>query len=176
MNRFRASCFACLFSSLLWMSACGSDFDQTRQDLDKRMNTQLAPDIAANRVALELLPDGERVTLVDPSLFSGGGTKMNSQGQEVLVAFIHALLEPRIYTLQVEDTRDTRRMQEGARATAVEQYLSEVGFGSQLQPYPPAQEILTDGVGTPPPGVELTVRLIPVEICRINRGPQAECP
>lgn len=176
MNRCHATSLAGLFGSLLALSACGSDFDRAAQNLDQRMNTELAPDIAAHRVAVEPQPDGERVTLIDPSLFSGGGTKLNGQGQDTVISFIHALLEPRIYTLQVSETQDPARTPEGARAAAVEQYFTSVGFASQLRPHAPTPEAPANEAGTVPPGVALTVRLLPVEICRLNQGPQADCP
>jgi hypothetical protein len=173
---FRAGYLASLFSSLLWMSACGSDFNRAAQDLDNRMQVDLAPDIAANRVVVERLPDGERVTLVDPLLFSSGGKTLNGHGQDVLIDFVHGLLEPRIYTLQVAEVQDMAPQQKGARSSAVERYFSDVGFGAQLRPYSPVQELPTDGVGSTRSGVAMTVRLLPVEICRLNQGPLANCP
>lgn len=176
MNRCHAINLAGLFGSLLALSACGSDFDRAAQNLDQRMNRELAPAIAAHRVAVEPQPDGERVTLVDSALFSDGGTKLNNEGQDTMISFIHALLEPRIYTLQVSETQDPAQAPEGTRAAAVEQYFTDVGFGPRLRPKALAPEIPADAAGTAPPGVALTVRLLPVEICRLNQGPQADCP
>src|ERR1700733_767763 len=104
MNR-HADRLAVLLSPLLLMAACGpSPQQRTTRLLDDRMQTQLAHDIEAGRVAVQQLPDGVRVTLLDSSLFPNDVKALDDQFPVIRANVIEGLLDPTLMRVQVADT------------------------------------------------------------------------
>ena len=86
MMRFQAGCLALRLSPMLLVAACSSApcVGSSTDDLSQRLQMELAPDISTNRVTLEQLPEGARVTLVDRSLLAGDGAQLTQAGYDVV--------------------------------------------------------------------------------------------
>jgi hypothetical protein len=159
MMRFQAGRLAVLLSPMLLAVACSSwpGAEPAAQDLGQRLQARLAPDIAAGRATLEQLPDGARVTLVDQSLFPGGGAQLDDAGRDVLTRVIQGLLAPRILRIVVAESPTTQADLQDAQTGAVTQYFQDYGLGSVLQPATPQPGTPPGSVGAAPQGLTITV-------------------
>jgi hypothetical protein len=144
---------------LLLVAACASGQQQTTQLLGNRLQERLSSDITAGRTALQPLPDGARVTLVDPNLFQNGGNELNDNGRDVLASITEGLLDPSLMQIAVDDTSPPTGPigWQPARASAVNQYFTDYGLGGTLQPPAPAQPIPAGAVAPAPAGVAITI-------------------
>jgi hypothetical protein len=158
MNR-HADRLAVLLSPLLLMAACGpSPQQRTTRLLDDRMKIQLAHDIEVGRVAVQQLPDGVRVTLLDSSLFPNDVKALDDQFPVIRANVIEGLLDPTLMRVQVADTSGLPADQRETRVRNVKAYFIDNGLGSVLIPdqaAPPAAGpaglVITVGVQCPPP-------------------------
>jgi hypothetical protein len=158
MKNRQAGCLVALLGPTLLVGACASSgIHRSAQDLGQRLQTQLAPDIAAGQATLEPLPDGARVTLTEPSLFPSGGTELDDKGRFVLASVIEGLLEPRILQIQLAESPATSVGSQAARVRAVTQYFEDYGLGPALRPPVPQEEAAPGSVGAPPPGMTITI-------------------
>jgi hypothetical protein len=146
--------FAVLLPLLLLLAACGSsDQRRTARLLNERLQTQLAPEIAANRAALQSLPDGARVTLLDPSLFPNGLDVLDNRASDSRASVIQGLLDPSLMRIQVADTSALPDDQRDARVRNVVQYFATNGLASALRPVdqPPGSAAVS------PAGLAITI-------------------
>lgn len=146
---------------MLLIVACSSSpgIGPTAQDLGQRLQVRLAPDISAGRATLDRLPDGARVTLVDQSLFPGGGAQLDDTGRDVLTRVIQSLLDPRILRVVVAESPAPQADLQDAQTGAVTQYFQEYGLGSVLQPATPQQGMAPGSVGAAPQALTITVSI-----------------
>ena len=148
---------AMLFSPLILVTACGSGQQHTRQLLDDRMQTQLAPDIAAGRAAFQPLPDGVQVTLLDPSLFPNDKKAMAGNSPDIRAGVIEALLDPSLMRVQVTDTSALPDAQRDTRVRNVRDYFVNNGLGPTLLPAEPSQVQVPAAAA--PAGLTITINL-----------------
>jgi hypothetical protein len=144
MMRLAAIHRASLLGSLLLMAACSSG--SPTQDLNARLQMQLAPQIATNEAALQPLPDGSQVLLIDESLFAAGGAQLNDKGQYILASVIEGLIDPRLLRIEVADSPGTAAYLQSARVQAVTEYFADYGLAPTLQP--PSAPVATTSPGT----------------------------
>jgi hypothetical protein len=143
----------------LLLAACGGSAQQrTTQLLDNRLADRLAPAVATGHVALQRLPDGARVTLLDPSMFPNDAQTLDGQGPDLRANVIEGLLDPRLMRVQVTDTSTLPPDQQALRVRNVAGYFIDNGLGPVLvaptaQPANagPAGLRLTINVACPPP-------------------------
>ena len=148
---------------------CTSQFAQSRENLDSRLQARLKPDIAGGRVALDQVPDGSRVTLVSSSLYTPDGTDLDDKGRDALTALIQALLDPQLLAIEVAAappapeapqpqspgapqplaTPPAAGAAQSARAQAVARYFEDAGLKPVVQP-----ELVPQQTPPPPPEAE----------------------
>jgi hypothetical protein len=153
MTCFQAGRFALTFGPVLLVAACASwcGSSGTAQDLADRLQTRLAPDIAAGRVALDRLPDGTRVTMREPIVVPSGAMALNDTGRMVLTHVIEGLVDPSLVQIEIADSPAT---------PTVTQYFDDYGLGQTLQPAAP-QQVGPPGSGpAASQGLTITVRVI----------------
>ncbi len=138
---------------LLLVGACGSDQNRSVRLLDQRLHTRLASDIAANRVAMQSLPDGVRVTLLDPAPFQAGTTALEDRENDLRSSVVEGLLDPDLMRVQVADTGALPDRQRAARVQSVVQYFADYGLAGTLLPAEP----LAPGS---PAGVAITISVV----------------
>jgi chemotaxis protein MotB len=161
MTHFQAAGLAALLGPMLLVGACtSSGVGRSAQGLGQRLQTQLAPDLAGGRVALEQLPDGAQVTLTDQSLFPNGGAELDDKGRYVLASVIEGLLEPRITRIEVVGSSEGYAGLQAARTRAVAQYFEDYGLGPTLVPTATQQETPPGSAGSAPQGQTITVRIV----------------
>ncbi|CAH2601997.1 conserved exported protein of unknown function [Rhodovastum atsumiense] len=160
MMPFSAARLVLLLGPALLLAACASQFAQNRQDLASRLQVQLAPDIAAGRVALQPLPDGTRVTLVEPSFYENGGGTLSESGRNILTSVIQALLDPALMRIDVTAAPPTPGGLAEARAQAVLQVFKDASLGPSLQPAPAQPVLPPGGIGATPPGVAIDLGVV----------------
>jgi hypothetical protein len=155
MNRHTAGLAVSLGPLLLIAACCGpSPQQRTTRLLDDRMRTQLASEIKAGRAAVQQLPDGARVTLLDQSLFPNGPKALDDQVPDVRADVIEGLLDPSLMRVAVADTSSLPADQRDTRIRNVEGYFTANGLESVLVPAgasPPAPG------PSGPPGLTITV-------------------
>jgi hypothetical protein len=146
---------AVLLGPLLLVTACGSSGQNpTVQRLGERLQTQMAPDIAAQRATVQSLPDGARVTLLDPSLFPNNADTLDNRVSDPRANVVEGLLDPRLMRIQVADTSTLPEDQRDIRVGNVTEYLRGVGLGSSLQP---PQAVPPGSVASVPAGLAVTI-------------------
>ena len=141
---------------LLLVSACESDQQRSATLLDQRLQAQLAPDIAAQKAAVQRLPDGARVTLLDPSLFPIDMKTQDNRKIDVRSGVIQALLDPDLMRVQVADTSALADDQRDARVRNVVQYFADYGLAPTLRPAEP----LPPGSAATPAGVAISISVV----------------
>jgi hypothetical protein len=166
---------AVLLSPLLLVAACGPSGQQrTVRLLDERLLFQLAPSIEAGDAALQILPDGARVTLLGGSPSSNAPSsnrakRTDDQFPAVRVAVIEGLLDPRLMRIQLADTSALPQAQRDARVKDVARYFEAYGLGSTLQPAAPPQAMPPgSAAGAAPSGLTITIS---VQCPDRHRGP-----
>jgi hypothetical protein len=161
MTYFQTGGLAALLGPVLLVVGCtSSGVGRGAQGLGQRLQTQLAPDIAAGQVTLEQLPDGARVTLTDQSLFPYGGAELDDRGRYVLASVIEGLLAPSITRIEVAGSPAASVDLQGARTRAVAQYFEDYGLGPILLPPAWQQEVPAGSAGSAPQGLTITINMI----------------
>ena len=136
----QARCLLVLLAPLLCLAACGPDRERaTAGFLNQRLQEQLDTDVKANRVALEALPTGARVTFLDTSPTVGGPQVSDPGVGSVRASVIEALLDPSLMRIGVTDTSALSPDQKAARVGNLTQYIQSMQLGSTLQPAEPAE-------------------------------------
>jgi hypothetical protein len=143
----------------LLLAACGpSPQQRTTSLLDRRLLTQLTPEIATGRAVLQPLPDGARVTLLAPGLFPNDAKTLDDQTVSARADLIEGLLDPSLMRVQVADNSALPPYQRDTRVRNVQQYFIDNGLGPVLAPSAavppgagPAGLTLTISVQCPPP-------------------------
>ncbi len=161
MRYSKAGRLALVLGPAFLVAACGAECgpQRTTQDLKDRMQATLAPDIAAGRVTFEPLPDGARVTLLDPALFPGDGDALDDRARDVLGAVIQGLVNPSLLRIAVADLPAASDGSAGPRAQAVTHYFEDYLLGPALQPIAPQEGAASEQVGTTPEGVTIIVSI-----------------
>lgn len=146
-----------LLAPLLFLGACGPTREQaTAHLLNQRLQEKLGADIAANRVALETLPAGAKVTFLDTSSTSTPGRLQVSDpgAGSVRASVIESLLDPSLMRIGVTDTSALLPEQKAERTRDLTQYIQSMQLGSTLQPAePPAAQ------PSGPAGMALTINV-----------------
>jgi hypothetical protein len=145
---------AVLLSPLLILAACSSGQQNTTRDLNGRMQAELAPDIGAGNVALQPLPDGDRITLLGSSQFAADVRALDDQQRDVRASVVEALLDPRLMRINVVDTSELPPDQRQTRVNNVVRYFEAYGLAPSLQPGSPQQPLPATTV---PAGLIITV-------------------
>jgi hypothetical protein len=148
---------AVLLSLMLILVACSSGQQHTTQDLNDRMQAELAPDIGAGNVALQALPDGDRITLLGSSQFPVNVRTLDDQLRDVRSSVVEGLLDPRLMRISVVDTSGLPPEQRQTRVNNVVRYFEAYGLAPSIQPAPPQQPL---PAATAPPGLIITVGVL----------------
>ncbi|HBK04321.1 MAG TPA: hypothetical protein DDZ81_00475 [Acetobacteraceae bacterium] len=118
-----------------FLAACGPTPQQrTARLLDQRLESSLAPDVAAGRAVVQGLPDGARVTLLNPTMFPNGPLAFDDKYPDPRAGVIQGFLDPSLMRVAVADTTTLPDDQRQTRVRNVEQYLVAFGMGDTLQP------------------------------------------
>ena len=165
MNR-NAGRLAVVLSLVFFIAACGpSPRQRTARLLDDRLQAQLAPDIAAGRVAVQaLLQDGARVTLLGSSMFLNGPQTLDERYPAIRANVIEGLLDPTLTRVQVADTSSLPAAQRTVQVRNVETYFAVNGLGSVLVPAGAGQ------ADAGPEGLTITISVCPPPNNRIGYG------
>jgi hypothetical protein len=154
----RTAGLAVLISTLLLMTACGSSGQSgTAQRLDQRLETRMAPDVAAHRATVQSLPDGARVTLLDTTLFPNTADTLDNRISDPRANIVEALLDPSLMRIQVADSSTLPVDQRDTRVRNVTEYLQVSGLGASLQPTEPSQAMPSGPVTSVAAGLVVTV-------------------
>ncbi len=137
---FHARQLAVLLGPVFLLGACGPSGQQhATQLLNNRLQTRLAPDIAAGRAVLQPQSDGATVTLLDPTLFPNSADVLDNRENDVRASVVEALLDPSLMRLRVTDTSSLPDRQRDTRVLNVMQYFTSNGLGLTLEPAEPLQ-------------------------------------
>ncbi len=93
---------ALLIAPLVLVS-CASGQQQTVDLLNRRLAVTMAPEIAESRVALQPMPDGAQVTLLDSSALPDDVGAMDNRTRDPRASMIQGLLDPSLMRIQVAD-------------------------------------------------------------------------
>jgi hypothetical protein len=146
-----------LLPPLILVSACGSGQERTTQLLNRRLQTQMAPDIAANRASVQPLPGGARVTLLGSSLFPNDTTTLDNQEVDPRAGVIEGLLDPDLMQVQVADTSTLPDRQRDTRVGNVVQYFTAYGLEATPRPADPPQP---GSAAATPAGLAITISVV----------------
>jgi hypothetical protein len=142
---------------LILLAACGSSGPQhTARLLDERLNTDLAPDVAAGRATVQTIDGGNRVTLLGLASFASD-PRTDGQDPDARANVIEALLDPSLMRVEVADTSTLPPYQRDTRVQNVQHYFVTNGLESVLVPSGPdvaagaSGLVLTIHVACPPP-------------------------
>jgi hypothetical protein len=147
---------ACVLTLLL---AGGCSFDnglhRTAGLLNARLQTELAPDIAAGAASVQPLPDGAQVTLLGSSQFTNTVDNRAVKYREVRAAVVQGLLDPTLVRIAVADTSALPVELREARVRNVKEYFEQAGLGYSLLP----DDALPPGSAAAAQGLLITVTL-----------------
>jgi hypothetical protein len=138
-----------VFLCPLLAACCSSGQQRTAQRLDQRLEALLAPDIAAHRAAVQSLPDGARVTLLDPSLFPDTEDTLDNRISDPRANVVEGLLDPSLMRIQVADTSTLPADQRDTRVRNVIEYFQVAGLGPSVEP--------GEAPRATPPGLAITI-------------------
>jgi len=140
---------ALLIAPLVLVS-CASDQQQSVNLLNRRLAVTMAPEIADNRVALQPLPDGAQVTLLDSSSLPDDVGALDNRTRDPRASMIQGLLDPSLMRIQVADTSDQPDYVREKRVQAFEHYMEEYRLGSTLQTAEVPVAAPVEGAAAPP--------------------------
>jgi hypothetical protein len=152
---YRSGLRALACSLVLLATACVSrpNTDATANELTRRLDTRLAPEIAAGRVTVQRLPDGALVVFSDGVVFPTNGVK----GRFAIASVIQGLLAPSLLRIEVSGPSSAPGSVPDAQARAVTSFFEDYGISasplSTLAPEP------SPGAGGS--GVTITIRVVP---------------
>jgi hypothetical protein len=158
-----AHCVAALFGPLILLGACTSDQQASVDMLNRRLQTTMKPEIADNRVALQPLPDGAVVTLLDGARLPDDVGAMDNRERDPRASMVEGLLDPSLMRLSLADTGSGTEYDRQRRIQSFTQYLTEYRLAPTLEtPDPAAPQAATVqpiAVQTPP-GLAVTIRVV----------------
>jgi len=139
------------------LGACTSDQQRTVDLLNWRLQTALKPELADNRAALQPLPDGAVVTLLDSTRLPDDVGAMDNRERDPRASIIEGLLAPSLMQLSVADTGAGTQLQRQKRVDSFKQYLEEWRLITTLQ----SADVMPAGTVTDaPPGLAVTIRVL----------------
>lgn len=144
-----------LLAPLLLLAACGSSQNRTARLLNDRLQERLAPDLKAGHVALQPVPDGARVTLLEATPFTNSKYALDDQYPDIRASVIEAMLDPMLMQVRIADTSTLPEDQRETRVLNVRQYFIANGLGQVLQPADPLQAAPASG----PAGLAVTINV-----------------
>ena len=124
---------AAVFGPLILLAACASDQQRSVDMLNCRLATTLKPEIDDNRVALQPLADGARVTLLDASKLPDDAGALDNRTRDPRASMIEGLLDPTLMKLTVADTGQAAEAERQKRVQSFVQYLEAYRLGPTLQ-------------------------------------------
>lgn len=131
MPAFRAIAFG---ASLLGLAACGSVEQDTTTVLNQRLQERLGNDITTNRVALQRLSDGARVTFLDASSSPGSLPVSDPNEGSTRASMIEALLDPALMRVALTDTSNLPQDTKNQRVGDLTRYFQSMLLGAILHP------------------------------------------
>jgi hypothetical protein len=163
MKRFQPGRLAVLLCPLVLAVGCASGPPHSRaaRELGDRLQARLTPAIANGVAGLDRLPNGARVVLSDQVLFAPGSAALDERGRYLLASVMEGLLAPRLLQIDVTDAPGTPVSLHQARTQAVMQFLRDYEIGPGLQFAALRQGDAPGGRADAPPGVAITVMLLP---------------
>ncbi|MFO1027973.1 MAG: hypothetical protein U1E70_22570 [Acetobacteraceae bacterium] len=147
---------AAILGPLLALAACASDQQRSVELLNRRLQTTLAPEIADNRVAVDALPDGARVTLLDAARLPDDEGALDNRERDPRASMVEGMLAPDIMRLSVADTGVATELQRKKRVDSFVQYLQAFRLGPTLQT---AEVMPMNTVTDGPQGLAVTLRV-----------------
>jgi len=161
MMNFPAGRRAAVLSSLLLAAGCASIFGghRTTRELGDRLQAHLAPDIAAGRVALQPLPAGARVTLLDRSMFQNDRGALANQGHDILSSVIEGLVDPRLVRIDVADGSSTPDGAQSVEARSVSRFFQDFGLGPEVQAAEPRMGMPAGSAGVQPGALTISINI-----------------
>jgi flagellar motor protein MotB len=141
-------------------SGCSSH-PSTAQLLNHRLETSLAPDIAAGRVSLQQLPNGTRMVFADSSLFAANSANLADGGRYALASAVEGLLDPSVTDVHIADSTPGPLNLQDARTQAVTQYFTQYGLDPMLQSRFPLVDAPAVPGSTSPSGLTITALTSP---------------
>lgn len=132
---------------MLLLAGCGGA-QQTARELDRRLQARLATDIAANHVTVTPLADGAQVTFLDQPSYIGS-PDLDPRDTYLLSSVVEGLMDPTLMRIAVADTTPVPVGAYPSRAANATRFLQSYGLGPSL--------VQPAVVGTPPPGLTLTI-------------------
>lgn len=147
-----------LLCPLLLLCACVSDQQASVDMLNRRLQTTLRPELSDNRVALQPLPDGAQVTLLDGLKLPDDVGAMDNRERDPRASIVEGLLAPQIMSVSVTDTGQAPELTRQKRVQSFIQYLQEFGLGPILQ----TAEVMPAmaPADAAPPGLSVSIRVV----------------
>ncbi len=137
----------------LAVAACASGHDRSVRLLDRRLHATMASDIAAGQADLRRLPDGVRVTLLQPAMFENGVDALDGRYIDPRSSVIQGMLDPRMMRVQLDDTSVLSPVRRAVRVRNVAGYFAANGLAGVLVP--------PDAPPSPgPPGLVITIQIM----------------
>jgi hypothetical protein len=155
MRRFAT--YAAVFGPLILLGACASGQQNSVDMLNRRLQTTMKPEIADSRVALQPLPDGAVVTLLDGSRLPDDVGAMDNRERDPRASMVEGLLDPSLMSLSVADTGAGTELDRQRRVHSFTQYLTEYRLAPTLQN--PGDLPAVAQVDTPA-GLAVTIRVV----------------
>jgi hypothetical protein len=156
MMRIPTGRFVAAIAPLVLLAACAAEPPPAVVQ-NNRMQNRLAPEIAANKLAVQPTAAGTQVIIPEDSLFTYGSANLSPSGTAIMTYVTQALLEPSILSIGVADPSDSLQ---GARVRAVQDYFQYHRLGSSLQPTDAPSVVPIGPTGTPVPGLTITVNVV----------------
>ncbi len=145
---------ALLIAPLVLVS-CASGQQQTVDLLNRRLAVTMAPEIAESRVALQPMPDGAQVTLLDSSALPDDVGAMDNRTRDPRASMIQGLLDPSLMRIQVADNSGQPDYIQQKRVQAFVHYMEEYRLG----PIVHTSAAPGDATVAPPPGLAIAIHV-----------------
>ena len=123
---------ALLIAPLVLVS-CASGQQRSVDLLNRRLAVTMAPEISESRVALQPLPDGAQVTLLDSAALPDDVGAMDNRSRDPRASMIQGLLDPSLMRIQVADMSGQPEYVQRKRVQAFVHYMEEYRLGPIVQ-------------------------------------------
>lgn len=154
--------FAIRLCPILVVVGCASASHRSAWHLENRLQTRLAPQIAAGQVGVQRLPDGVRVTLSEQSLFPYGSAQLDDRGRYLLASVVQGLLDPRLLRVDVSEQSGTSTFLQQQRVRAVTEFIHHVEVAPELLFAALATGMSAGPVASAPQPMAITVTVGPI--------------
>ena len=148
---------AAMFGPLILLAACASDQQKSVDMLNRRLQTTMKPEITDNRAAVQALPDGAIVTLLDGSKLPDDVGAMDNRVRDPRASIVEGLLDPSLMRLSVADTGGGSEFERQRRVASLTQYLTEYRLSTILQN---AEVTPVAAPVDAPAGLAVTIRVV----------------